>query len=71
MSNLRETSLVIKKETIYDKIRKSLFMLVYGKDYQMMKRLDDLIKSNRLQSSSEIIIPKEIGKNKKGGKSYE
>lgn len=62
MSNLRETSLVIKKETIYDKIRKSLFMLVYGRDYQMMKRLDDLIKPNRLQSSSEIMIPKEIGK---------
>lgn len=62
MSNLKETSLVIKKETIYDKIRQSLFMFVYGKDYQMMKRLDDLIKTNRPQSSSEIIIPKEIGK---------
>ncbi len=65
MSNLRETSLVIKKETIYDKIRQSLFMFVYGKDYQMMQRLDDLIKPNRPQSSSKIIIPKEIGRNSK------
>ncbi len=62
MSNLKETSLVIKKETVYDKIRKNLFMLIYGKDYQMMKRLDDLIKPNRPQSSSKIIIPREIGK---------
>ena len=61
MSNLKETSLVIKKETVYDKIRKNLFMLIYGKDYQMMKRLDDLIKPNRPQSSSKIIIPREIG----------
>ena len=37
-------------------------MLIYGKDYQMMKRLDDLIKPNRPQSSSKIIIPREIGK---------
>ncbi len=62
MSNLMETSLVIKKETIYDKIRKSLFVLIYGKDYQMMQRLDNLIKLKRPHPSSKIIIPKEIGK---------
>lgn len=62
MSNLLETSLVIKKETVYDKIRKSLFLLVYGKDYQMMQRLDELMKPKRPHSSSVIIIPKEIRK---------
>lgn len=62
MSNLMETSLVIKKETIYDKIKKSLFVLIYRKDYQMMRRLDELIKPKRPHSSSKIIIPKEIEK---------
>lgn len=62
MSNLMETSLVVKKETIYDKIRKSLFVLIDRKDYQMMQRLDNLIKPKRPHLSSKIIIPKEIGK---------
>ncbi len=62
MSNLRETSLVIKKETVFDKIRKSLLMLIYGKDYQMMQRLDDLIKPKRPNSVTNIVIPREIGK---------
>lgn len=65
MSNLVETSLVVKKETIYDKIRKSLFVLLYGKDYQMFQRLDTLIKPKRPEPSSKIIIPKEIGRNSK------
>lgn len=62
MTNLIETSLVIRKETIYDKIRKSLFSLLNRKDYQMMQRLDILMKPKRPKAGSKIVIPKEIGK---------
>ena len=61
MSNILEKSLVIRKETIYDKIRRSLFSLIYKKDYQMMEKLDKLIKPKR--PMQKIIIPKELGKN--------
>lgn len=63
MSNWIETSLVVRKETIYDKIRKSLLMLIYQKDYQMMQRLDEFITPKRTVQKSKIVIPKEIGKN--------
>ena len=62
MGNLVETSLIIKKETIFDKIRKNLFLFIYQKDYEMIRRLEDLIKPKRPNSNSQIIIPKEIGK---------
>ena len=60
MSNLNEKGLVIRKETIYDKIRKNLFAFIYAKDYEMMQRLDELIMPKR--PNKEIIIPKKIGK---------
>ena len=61
MSNLMEKSLIVRKETIFDKLRKSLFALIYAKDYQMMENLDKLITPKR--PTGKIIIPKEIGKN--------
>ena len=61
MSNPNEKGLIIKKETIYDKIRKNLFAFMYKKDYQMIKRLDELIVPKR--PNEKIVIPKEIGKN--------
>ncbi len=63
MSNLIETSLVIRKETIYDKIRKSLWFIIFKKDYKMIQRLDNLIMPKRPAIETKIIIPKEIGKN--------
>ena len=64
MSNGMEKSLVIKKETIYDKIRNSIFVLIYRKDYEMIQRLEHLLRPKRPHSSSKIIIPKEIGSRK-------
>ena len=61
MSNYVEKSLVIRKETIYDKIRNSLFSLIFKKDYEMMQKLDELMKPKR--PDKKIIIPKEMGKN--------
>lgn len=65
MSNVIETSLVIKKETIYDKIRKSLLIFIYQKDYPMIQRLENLIQVKRPNQNSNIVIPKEIGKQPK------
>ena len=62
MTNLEEKSLTIRKETIYDKIRKSFFAIFYAKDYQMMQKLEELIKPKR-PNINKIVIPKEMGKN--------
>ena len=63
MSNLVEKSLVVRKETIFDKFRKSLYAFIYAKDYQMMEKLDKLTTPKR--PSGKIVIPKEMGKNLK------
>ena len=58
---VKETSLVIRKETIYDKIRRNLLRWVYQKDFFMMQRLEELMQPKR-PNKNKIIIPKEIGK---------
>lgn len=55
-----ETSLVIRKESIYAKIRRNLYILMYGKDYEMIQTLEERIKPKR--PNGKIIIPKEMGK---------
>lgn len=66
MSDFVEKSLVIKKETIYDKIRKSLWLLIFKNDFQMIQRLDILLQPKRPSiEKGKVIIPKEIGKNVK------
>lgn len=62
MSKIIETSLIIKRETVIDKIRKSLLVLIYKNDYQMIQRLDELIMPKRPKQNSKIVIPQEIGK---------
>lgn len=62
MANLIESSLVIRKESIYDRIRKNLCILIYRRDYLMMQRLDELMKTKRPNPGSKIVIPKEIGR---------
>lgn len=62
MSKVIETSLVIRKETIYDKMRNALFLFINRKDAQMIQRFDELIKPKRPNQNSKIIIPREIGK---------
>ncbi len=62
MEKIKETSLIIKKETIYDKIRKSLLNILYPKDYPMIQKLEELIRPKRPKQNMKIIIPKEIGK---------
>ena len=61
MSSLIETGLIVKKETIFDKIRRNLLIFIYQEDYEAMQRLDELIKSKRQIKNTKVIIPKEIG----------
>lgn len=61
MSKVVETSLVLRKETKFDKLRKSLFMIFFKEEYLLSQRIDDLIVPKRVKSS-KIIIPAEIGK---------
>lgn len=69
MAKIIEKSLVIKKETIYDKIRNSLWALIFQKDFQMIQQLETLMKPKR--PKEKIIIPREIKyKSDKKGKNY-
>ena len=52
-----ETGLIVIKHTKFDKIRRGLMMLLYGKDYKIIEQYRQLIKINRPKN---IIIPKEI-----------
>lgn len=52
-----ETGLIVVKQTKFDKIRRSLLMFFYGKDYKIIENYQQLIKIDRPKN---IIIPKEI-----------
>ena len=67
MKKIVETSLVIKKETKFDKIRDALFSLFFHEDYEMMQRLDELLKVKRVETN-KIVIPKEMKKFSNRGK---
>lgn len=67
MSNIVEKSLIIRKETKFDKMRKSLFLIFFREEYYMNKRIDELLTPKKIDTS-KIVIPKEIGK---GIKKYE
>ncbi len=57
--NQKQTSLIIVKNSPFEKIRINLLKFIYGKDYEMIYNFKNLIKVNRPQN---IIIPKSISK---------
>ncbi len=61
MKKIVETSLIIRKETKFDKIRDALFNLFFHEEYEMMHRLDELLKIKRVETN-KIVIPREIKK---------
>ena len=61
MSKVVETGLILKKETIFDKLRKNLFMLFFQEEYMLMKQIDEFLMPKSI-NVSKIIIPTEIGK---------
>ena len=58
-----ETRLIIRKESKFDKIRKRLLMIFFKDEYFLMEQFNELIRPKRIKPKN-IIIPKEIGKNK-------
>ena len=52
-----ETGLIIVKETPFDKIRRKILNIIYGKDYKILQEFENLMKTNRPKN---IIIPKSI-----------
>ncbi len=63
MSKIIETSLIIRKETVFDKIRQSLLKRFYKNEYNLIKRVDNLMTPKRMKIK-DVIIPQEIGKEK-------
>ena len=61
MKRIVETGLIIRKETKFDKIRDALFNLFFHEEYEMMHRLDELLKVKKVETN-KIVIPKEIKK---------
>ena len=57
-SNKEEKSLIIRKETVFDKIRRSLMILIYQKDYKIIQEYEELFTIKK--PDKKIIIPKEI-----------
>lgn len=61
MDKITQTSLIIRKETKFDKIRKRLFMLFFGQEYTLLQEIEDLLIPRR-EKKKNIVIPNEIGK---------
>lgn len=59
MSKIKETGLVIKKDTKFDKIRKLLTEIFFKEGYLLEMELENLLSINRV-NSSKIVIPREI-----------
>ena len=56
---MKENSLVIKKETKFDKIRKAIYQIFFQQEYLLEMKFKSLLKVNR-PNSNRIGIPKEI-----------
>ncbi len=63
MSKIKETGLIIRKETKFDKIRQILIKIFFKEGYLLEMELENLLKMNRV-NPRKIIIPREI-KNEK------
>lgn len=59
MSKIKETGLVIKKDTKFDKIRKLLTEIFFKEGYLLEMELENLLSINRV-NPSKIVIPREI-----------
>ena len=59
MSKIIEKSLIIKKETKFEKMRKQLYRIFFRREYWLDIEFEELLKINR-PNINKIIIPKEI-----------
>ncbi len=56
---IKEKSLVIKKQTQFDKIREVIYQIFFNEEYLLEMELKNLLKINR-PNPKKIVIPKEI-----------
>lgn len=61
MSKIIETSLVIRKETVFDTLRRNLLKMFYKNEYDLISRVDNLMIPKR-KKIDNIVIPKEMKK---------
>ncbi|MGN1297105.1 MAG: hypothetical protein ACI4VH_01530 [Clostridia bacterium] len=61
MSKILETSLVVIKETKFDKIRKIIYQIFFQEEYLLDMELKNIIKINR-PNPEKIVIPREMVK---------
>ena len=59
MSKILETSLIIKKETKFEKVRKTIYQIFFQQEYLLDMELKNIMKINR-PNPKNIIIPREI-----------
>ena len=59
MSKVLETGLIIRKESNFDKIRKSIYQIFFKKEYLLEMEINNITKVNR-PDPNNIVIPKEI-----------
>lgn len=59
MSKILETSLVVKKETKFDKIRKIIYQIFFQEEYLLDMELKNILKINR-PNPEKIVVPREI-----------
>ena len=61
MSKILETSLVVKKETKFDKTRKIIYQIFFQDEYLLDMELKNILKINR-PNPEKIVIPREMVK---------
>ena len=61
MSKILEASLVVKKETKFDKIRKIIYQIFFQEEYLLDMELKNILKINR-PNPEKIVIPREMVK---------
>ena len=59
MSKILETSLIIKKETKFDKIIKTIYQIFFQEEYLLDMELKNIMQLSR-PNPKNIIIPREI-----------
>ena len=59
MSKIIETSLIIKKETKFDKIRNTIYQIFFKQEYLLDMELKNIMQIKR-PNFKNIIIPREI-----------
>ena len=59
MSKIIETSLIIKKETKFDKIRNTIYQIFFQQEYLLDMELKNIMLRKR-PNPKNIIIPREI-----------